>query len=123
MSQPLDGNAVVYCEGAFGTPNGKTAHGLVRRTQRYRVLSVIDSRHAGRDAGELLDGRPAAIPIVPDLASALADAASRGMTVDRFVVGLAPDGGRLPAEARREVLAAIESGLGVDSGQIGRAHV
>jgi len=113
---PLDGNAIVYCQGAFGTPNGKTAHGLVRRTRRYRVLSVIDSGHAGRDAGEVLDGRPAGIPIVPDLGAALADARARGLPADRFVVGLAPDGGRLPAAARAEVLAAIEAGLGVDSG-------
>lgn len=51
-----EGNAIVYCEGAFATTNGKTAHGLVRRTKRYRVLSVIDSRHRGKDAGEVLDG-------------------------------------------------------------------
>ena len=46
-----EGNAIVYCEGAFGTTNGKTAHGLVRFTRRYRVLSVVDSGFAGRDAG------------------------------------------------------------------------
>ena len=45
-----EGNAVVYCEGALGTTNGKTAHGLVRRSERYEVVAVIDSRHAGRDA-------------------------------------------------------------------------
>jgi len=28
-----DGAAVVYAEGAFGTPSGKTAHGLVRRSR------------------------------------------------------------------------------------------
>ena len=26
-----EGRAIVYCEGAFNTTNGKTAHGLVRR--------------------------------------------------------------------------------------------
>ena len=45
-----EGNAIVYCEGAFGTTYGKTAHGLVRRSRRYRVVSVVDSRHAGKDA-------------------------------------------------------------------------
>ena len=49
MSQLPDGNAIVYCEGAFGTTCGKTADGLVRRTDRYRVLSVVDSRHAGQE--------------------------------------------------------------------------
>ena len=61
MSERYEGNAIVYCEGAFNTPNGKTAHGLVRRTRRYEVLSVIDSKHSGRDAGELLDGKPAGL--------------------------------------------------------------
>ena len=50
-------NAIVYCQGAFNTPNGKTAHGLVRFTERYRILSVIDSKYAGKDAGEVLDGK------------------------------------------------------------------
>ena len=49
-----DGNAIVYCDGAFATTYGKTAHGLVRGTDRYRVLSVIDSKQAGRDAGAVL---------------------------------------------------------------------
>ncbi|MGD9332924.1 MAG: hypothetical protein PVJ53_16540, partial [Desulfobacterales bacterium] len=61
-----DGNAIVYCEGAFNTTNGKTAHGLVRFTDRYRVLAVIDARWAGRDAGEVLDGRANGIPICRD---------------------------------------------------------
>ena len=43
MSAFPEGRALVYCEGAFGTPNGKTAHGLVRRTRRYDVLAVIDT--------------------------------------------------------------------------------
>ena len=54
----LKENAVVYCEGAFHTPNGKTAHGLVRFTERYHIRAVIDSRYKGSDAGMVLDGRP-----------------------------------------------------------------
>ena len=58
-----EGNAIVYCQGMFNTPNGKTAHGLVRFTRRYRVLSVVDDRYVGCDAGEVLDGEPCGIPI------------------------------------------------------------
>ena len=36
-----EGNAIVYCEGAFATTNGKTAHGLVRKTARYVVVAVV----------------------------------------------------------------------------------
>lgn len=111
-----DGNAVVYCEGAFGTTNGKTAHGLVRRTDRYRVCSLIDSRHAGSDAGEVLDGAPTGIPVVRDLDAALALATETGTPLTHFVVGLAPDGGRLSPEGRAAARAALERGLHVDSG-------
>ncbi len=108
-----EGRAVVYCEGAFGTPNGKTAHGLVRRTRRYEILSVIDSRHGGRDAAEILDCTPRGIPVHADLRSALTAAGGRAT---HFVIGLAPDGGKLPPEARSAVLDAIRAGLNADSG-------
>lgn len=111
-----DGRAVVWCEGAFATPNGKTAHGLVRFTRRYEVLSVIDSTLAGRDAGEALDGRPRGVPIVADVDAAVAAAEAAGRPATHFVVGLAPDGGRLPPAGRTAVLRALDLGLNVDSG-------
>ena len=110
---PLDGTALVYCEGAFNTPNGKTAHGLVRFTRRYRILGVIDSRYAGQDSGQVLDGKPNGIPIYANLTDALHETTEK---VDYFVVGLAPDGGRLPAAGRTAVAAALRAGLHVDSG-------
>jgi len=111
-----EGRAIVYCEGAYGTPNGKTAHGLVRRTRRYEVLSVVDSRHAGRDAGEVLEGKPRGIPVLASVEAAAEHAASHGGPATHLVVGLAPDGGRLGPDARRDVLVAIRLGLHVDSG-------
>lgn len=111
-----DGNALVYCEGSFSTTYGKTAHGLVRRTRRYRVLSVIDSECAGRDAGELLDGRAKGIPILRSVQTALQAAEAEGSPASHFVIGLAPDGGRLDAKTRRAVLQAVAAGLNVDSG-------
>ncbi|MDX2033651.1 MAG: DUF1611 domain-containing protein [Blastocatellia bacterium] len=106
----MDGTAIVYCEGAFGTPNGKTANGLARFTARYRVAGIIDSTKAGQDAGQALDGRPSGIPIFRDLEEALRT------EPQYFVIGLAPDGGQLPRTARQTVRAALEAGLHVDSG-------
>ena len=99
MNELPEGNAIIYCEGAFNTTNGKTAHGLVRFTDRYRVLSVIDSRYAGQDAGEVLDGKANQIPIFKSTDQALRQADSSALAASHFVVGLAPDGGRLPASA------------------------
>lgn len=111
-----EGNAVVYCDGSYGTTYGKTAHGLVRFTRRYTVLAVIDHLNAGKDAAELLDGKPKGIPVVADLDSALTAAETAGKKATHFVVGVATDGGVMDERTRLAVRAAIERGLNVDSG-------
>ena len=115
MKTTIDGKALVYCEGAFNTPNGKTAHGLVRFTERYEVVGVIDSTYAGKDAGLVLDGRENGIPVFEDLGSSL-EILGTGNHPETLVIGLAPDGGRLPSSARAAIKEALESGLNVDSG-------
>ena len=60
-------NAIVYCEDSFNTPNGKTAHGLARFSQRFRILCIIDSRYSGDDSGMILDGKANDIPLTAGL--------------------------------------------------------
>ena len=116
MSSFPEGHAIIYCEGAFATLNGKTAHGLVRKTKRYHVLSVVDSRHAGSDAGMILDGKPKGIPVYADVRESVDAFKTSRYSATHLVIGLAPDGGCLSAEARNDVLKAIRMGLHVDSG-------
>lgn len=116
MNPMPEGNAVVYCEQALATPNGKTAHGLIRHTRRYNVLAVIDSTCAGSDAGEAIGDPPRGIPVVASLAEAINAANRAGKAATHLVIGLAPDGGRLPPAAREHVAEAIGLGLHVDSG-------
>jgi len=115
VNRAADGRTIVYCQGAFGTTNGKTAHGLVRRSRRFRITSVVDARYAGRDAGDVLDGAACGIPIHDSVASAWDATAATGPAT-QLVVGLAPDGGRLPPEARSEIRRALDLGLHVVSG-------
>jgi uncharacterized NAD-dependent epimerase/dehydratase family protein len=116
MSAFPEGNAIVYCEGYFGTPNGKTAHGLVRRTKRYRVLSVVDSTNAGKDSGRVLEGKTNGVPIFINIKEAFLAAIEAGLPATHLVMGLAPDGGRLNSKARQDVAEAINLGLNIDSG-------
>jgi len=109
-------NAVVYCEGAFNTPNGKTAHGLVRFTERYKICSVIDSTFQGSDSGMILDGRPNGIPIVQSFNEALIAATKSGELIKYFIMGIAPDGGRIPEEALAPIVSAIKSRISIVSG-------
>lgn len=113
MKNVIDGKALVYCEGAFNTPNGKTGHGLVRFTERYKILGVLDSNYAGQDVGEVLDGKPNGVSVYKDLKTALENVAERPQYL---VIGLAPDGGRLPIEAKSTIKNALELGMNVDSG-------
>ena len=105
--------ALVYCQGAFNTPNGKTAHGLVRFTERYQVLAVIDEKYANQDAGEVLDGISRKIPVIGSLDEALRNLQVRPT---HFVIGIAPDGGRLSTGAREDVIDAIKHGLHIHAG-------
>ena len=116
MERNLTENAIVYCQGAYNTTNGKTAHGLVRRSERFAIRAVVDASYAGRDAGQVLDGRDLGIPIVSDLAEGLVRGEIAGGTIGHFIVGLAPDGGRLPPEAREVIEQALQRGLHVISG-------
>jgi uncharacterized NAD-dependent epimerase/dehydratase family protein len=115
MKKSIDGKALVYCDGAFNTPEGKTAHGLVRFTERYDVVGVIDQKYAGKDAGFVLDGKACGIPIFKNFEEAIS-LLGKDNKPATLVIGLAPDGGRLPAEAKITIKAALEMGMNVDSG-------
>jgi len=110
---PADKTAIVYCEGNFGAPDGKTANGLVRYSERYEILCVIDSEKAGQDSGEVLGIGHNGIPIVASLADAVRAA---GHVPGFFILGVAPSSGMLsPAECRL-ILDAIRRGMNVVNG-------
>jgi uncharacterized NAD-dependent epimerase/dehydratase family protein len=115
VRQSIDGKTLVYADGAFNTPEGKTAHGLIRFTQRYEVVGVIDHAYAGKDSGIVLDGKSNGIPIFETLDEAMTGLSPENLP-QTLVVGLAPDGGRLPPKAREVLKAALERGLNIDSG-------
>jgi len=116
MSTWPEGRAVVDATGAYTTTYGKTAHGLVRRSERYDVSAVLDPRFAGQDAGTVLDGRANGIPVLATLDDALGAAAAAGAPLTHYVVGVATDGGKLPPVMRATVEAALRAGLHVVCG-------
>ncbi|HKF42891.1 MAG TPA: DUF1611 domain-containing protein [Thermoanaerobaculia bacterium] len=105
--------AVVLCNGYFRTVNGKTAHGLVRGSDRYRVVGVIDPPTAGLDAGEVLEGKRRGIPIYASLDDALTALPEKP---DYAIVGIATHGGRMTREVRAALREALEKGISVVNG-------
>lgn len=113
IALPVGTTAIVYCEGQFGEQDGKTANGLVRHSEKYEILSVIDSTHAGADAGMLLDGTANGIPILGGLATAIAHA---GHVPDYLICGVAPADGLLSADQRTVLLDGIARGMHIING-------
>ncbi|MGZ0187064.1 MAG: DUF1611 domain-containing protein, partial [Alphaproteobacteria bacterium] len=105
--------AVIYCEGNFAKVDGKTANGLIRHSEAFRVVSVIDSSYAGQDSGEVLDDAPNDIPIVLNLKAAVTN---EGDVPDTLIYGMAPSTGRLSGKDRGVILEAIALGMNIVSG-------
>ncbi len=51
--------AIVLTNGMLAEQGAKTAHGLIRGTERFEVAGVIDYLQAGKDAGEVSRERAA----------------------------------------------------------------
>ena len=113
MDSSISGEAIVLANGLYRTPNGKVAHGLVRGSERFRVLAVVDPDAAGEDAGEVLDGIRRDIPIVHSISEALARCAK---LPEFCVVGMATHGGRFTLELRGLILEAVQVGMSVVNG-------
>src|SRR2546422_5586541 len=103
--------AVILCDGYFGQSTGKTANGLVRHSKRYQIAGVIDHTKAGRDAGDVLDGKPNGIPIVATLKEAI-----ERCQPETLIIGVATFGGYIPKEVRPAIREAIEHRLNVVAG-------
>jgi len=105
--------AVVYCEANFGSIDGKTANGLIRNSEKYKILSVIDSEKAGMDSGSVLDNKPNEIPICRDLLDSLAQADTVPAT---FIFGVAPSSGMLSNHERSVIIEAMSYGMDIVNG-------
>ena len=105
--------AIIYCEGNFGRIDGKTANGLVRYSEKYKILAIIDSTKAGQDCGMVLDNAPNNIPVCRDLSEALEIS---GGAPDSFIYGMAPLSGMLCENERTIMLGAINLGMNIVNG-------
>jgi len=109
MSTP----AIVLTHGLLHTMNAKTAHGLLRGTERFKILAVIDRDHAGSDAGDVMDGNYLAIPVFASVKEYLHQNPGQATTC---IIGVALEGGKLPEDYRHEIRDAIEGGLNMVNG-------
>lgn len=106
-------NAIVLTDGLLMTSDAKTAHGLIRGTERFNIVGVVDSEAtAGKDAGELLDGKHRGIPVFASMEAALENIPA----VDTLIIGVATVGGVLPIKMLSLLYDAVKKGISVVNG-------
>ena len=109
----MKSNAIVITGGKLNTISAKTAHGLIRGTDRFNIIGVIDSNVAGKDAGEVLDGVRRNIPVY----ASISDFRKKSSVPAKYcIVGLATKGGVIPDSLRIELREALENGYGLING-------
>jgi uncharacterized NAD-dependent epimerase/dehydratase family protein len=104
--------AVVLTAGYLVSSSGKTAHGLIRGTDRFDILGVIDEKYAGKDAGEVLDGKHRNIPIY----ASLEDFTASGKSARYCIIGVATKGGVIPDSLKAQLKSALEQGFSLVNG-------
>ncbi len=106
-------NAIVITASFLDTDNAKTAHGLIRGTERFTILGVIDKKYPGKDAGEVLDGRKRNIPVY----ASLKDFGKQSKKKANYcIIGVATKGGVLPKELQVMLREAISLGYSIVNG-------
>jgi uncharacterized NAD-dependent epimerase/dehydratase family protein len=105
--------ALVYCENQFGLVDGKTASGLVRHSETYTIVGVIDSSLAGKDAGEELGEEKNGIPIFVNLKDALSKLSK---IPDCYIYGKAPLEAYISMKERNLILEAMGNGMDIING-------
>ena len=105
-------NVIVATDNLLLTDSAKTAHGLIRGSERFKVLCVVDSKHKDSDAGELLDGSFRNIPVVASVDEAI----KKFDNIDYLVLGVATVGGYLSNSLLDVVVDAITKHISIVNG-------
>ena len=115
--------AILLTSGKFDSSNAKTAFGLIRTSEHYDILAVIDQNTAGKDAGELVDGKAVGIPIYPSIKDFVNSQSEKYKTALEesgrgiyAIIGIATSGGVIPDDLRLELLEALSCGMHIVNG-------
>ncbi len=99
---------LIVADGDFGPMTSKTANSVIRYLPE-RTVGVLDRQHAGRPVQEIL-GFGGSIPILGSMREGLA------LAPTAILIGIAPQGGRLPDEWRSWLAEALDYGCDLWSG-------
>jgi uncharacterized NAD-dependent epimerase/dehydratase family protein len=113
MDQPhISGEAVIITGGLLTNSFAKTAHGLLRFSERFKITGVIDDRYEGQDPGEVLFSKKNGIPII----SSIEKYCQKYEKPEYAIIGMATKGGRVSDELKPHIKAALKEGIHIING-------
>ncbi len=114
----IKGNVIVLTGGKLKSKSAKTAHGLLRGSKRFNVISIIDKKFSGKyvdidNYGKInITTKKTNIKIFKDLKSFI----KSKVKVDYCVIGVASAGGLLSEEMKKDVIIAIKNQISIING-------
>lgn len=113
VTEEIKGTACIITGGLLDTIHAKTTHGLLRESQRFEILGIIDAKFAGQDTGQFVGGTSASVEIF----STVKALEQKLGTKPKFaLIGMATKGGVLPQSLYPIVLEALSQGLHIVNG-------
>ncbi len=110
--QDLTGTACIISGDLLETVNAKTAHGLVRDSSRFKITGVIDTKAAGKDAGEIINGIHSDIPVTATFSEL-----KKLKGIPEFaIIGMATKGGFLPESLYPTIKEVLNDGIDLING-------
>ncbi len=118
IEMKIRGNAIVLTGGKLDSKNAKTAHGLLRGSNRFNVISIIDKKfsgkyvHVNKNGKISISSEKANIKIFKNLKSFI----NSNIKVEYCIIGVASAGGLLSKEMRKDVIEAMQNKISIING-------
>ncbi len=106
-------SAIILTNGLLSHSSAKTAHGLIRGTDRFNIVGIIDRDHVGKDLSSIMGMKVREIPIYAQVEDAIQQ---QKTPIDYVIVGVAPKGGKLPPDMKSILSECLKKGISIVSG-------
>ena len=105
--------AIILTNGLLSYSDAKTAHGLIRGTDRFDIVGVIDAAHVQWDLSTIVGEKVPNIPVFPSISEAVAGVPGQ---IDYIIIGVATKGGNLPTDMKSILVESLNNNISVISG-------
>jgi len=113
MFGKMKGNAIALTGGLLKGIHAKTTHGLIRGSDRFNLVAIVDREFAGQYTDEVLMGFQQRIPIYESVRDFVENCSEPALYC---ILGVATKGGIIPDAIKEQIKNALDEGLHIVNG-------